>query len=141
MLPAAEVRVEVAIGGGTDGTDGMGGENGLPAVPAVDGETPAPATATISLSSNVYTRQVFIDIAGIAAPLSDNFFDIEPGEEVRVTVPIPEGLSADEVASCVKVRSMVDVKYDGTLASGKRSRLLFRMKPFNLVSWIIFKFI
>ncbi|MDR1542363.1 MAG: hypothetical protein LBU32_31185 [Clostridiales bacterium] len=103
---------------------------------ALDGDT-----AIISLSSDTYARYAYIEIDGVVAPLSDNFFDMEPGRSYEVEAPAPEGSSARTLEKSIRIKSLADVSYKGTEFTDSLRRLSFMLNPTNLFSWVIFNLI
>jgi hypothetical protein len=98
-------------------------------------------TGCLSISADTYTRFIYIEIDGVTAPLSDNFFDIEAGQTRTVQFAVPAGTSKEALEAGLHLRSMVDVQATGTLLNDKwlRVKMLFH-KP-NLMMWFIFKFL
>jgi beta-mannosidase len=98
-------------------------------------------TGSLSISADTYARIVDIEIDGVTAPLSDNFFDIEAGQTRTVQFAVPAGTSKETLEAGLHLRSMVDVQATGTLLNDKwlRVKMLFH-KP-NLMMWFIFKFL
>lgn len=111
-LPKAEVKTDVIV------------KNGM---------------AEFTFTSKTYARYVFAEADSINAPWSDNFFDILPGEEKKVRVPVREGLSAQNIASELKIKTLTDVVAKGSNLTDKLIRLKFMLKPANIISWLIFK--
>jgi beta-mannosidase len=99
--------------------------------------------ARITLSSDAYARHVYVEVEGISAPLSDNFFDIGGGEERIVTVPLPREIEEDAAAFTrrVRVRSLADVESSGSLALDSLRRFAMRFQPINLITWLLLKLI
>jgi beta-mannosidase len=99
--------------------------------------------ARITLSSDVYARYVYVEIEGIDAALSDNFFDIGGGEERLVTVPLPPDMEEDAPAFArrIRVRSLADLESPGSLVQDSLRRFAMRFQRVNLITWFLFKFI
>lgn len=86
--------------------------------------------STVTLKSNTFQRSVMLDIAGVAEPFSDNYFDLLPGKEKIVTIKAnPEKLT---------VKSIADTDCD----TSKLKNLLVRMKiarsPMNVLNALIY---
>jgi beta-mannosidase len=105
---------------------------------AIEGER-----ARITLSSDVYARHVFVEIEGVGAALSDNFFDIGSGEERLITVPLPPEINEDAAAFTrrVQVWSLADLEHSGGLVPDSLRRFAMYFQPVNLITWLLFKFI
>jgi beta-mannosidase len=99
--------------------------------------------ARLTLSSDAYARHVQVEIEGIDAALSDNFFDIGGGEERLITVPLPPGIQEDAAAFArrVRVRSLADLEHAGGLVPDSLRRFAMRFRPVNLITWLLFKFL
>jgi beta-mannosidase len=97
--------------------------------------------AELTLTSDVYARYVYVEIEGILAPLSDNYFDMEGGKPVQITFPVPKDFSAETISQRIRIKSFTDVKAKGTLLNDKRLRLLMRFHKENFFAWVMFKFI
>jgi beta-mannosidase len=100
--------------------------------------------ARITLRSDAYARHVYVEIEGIGAALSDNFFDIGGGEERLVTVPLPPEIQQEGPAAFarrVRVRSLADLESPGSLVSDSLRRFAMRFQRVNLITWFLFKFL
>jgi len=108
--------------------------------PAIDtGVTTDGETAAIRLTSDRFARRVELRLDGEEALFSDNFFDILPGEPVRVTLPWSRG--AGELREKLRIRSMADVKAQGTRARDSLKRFAMRFQKTNLVTFFGYKLI
>jgi beta-mannosidase len=99
--------------------------------------------AHIILRSDAYARHVYVEVEGVSAALSDNFFDIGGGEKRLVTVPLPREIDEDAAAFArrVRVRSLADVEGSGSLIPDSLRRFAMRFQPINLITWFLFKLI
>jgi beta-mannosidase len=68
--------------------------------------TPANGAYELHLSSKVLARSVYVSFGDTDAQLSDNYFDLLPGEPVTVTVASKSSLS--QLEKSLKVMSLVD---------------------------------
>ena len=103
---------------------------------SVDGNT-----ATLTLKTNVFARYVYVDIAGITAPLSDNYFDIEGGKSYSITFKVPDSIEAEDLLKGIQARSLIDVEAKGNWLTDKLLRIAMRFYKDNIMAWILFKFI
>jgi beta-mannosidase len=60
----------------------------------------------IEITSDVLARYVWVDIPGVDHHLSDNFFDLLPGETVRLEVKTAKPLK--NVVKLIRIKSLVD---------------------------------
>ncbi len=98
-------------------------------------------TAVLTLKTDVFARYVYVDIDGVAAPLSDNYFDIEGGKSYCVTFTVPDDMSENVLKQGIRVHSLTDVKVKGSLLNDKRLRLAMRLNRQNFFSWLKIKFL
>jgi len=62
----------------------------------------------IDVESNYLARFVELSLDDADVVFSDNYFDVLPGEMVRITCPMPEGWSIDDMARSLTVFSLYD---------------------------------
>jgi hypothetical protein len=98
-------------------------------------------TATLTLRSNVYARYVRVEVEGLNEPLSDNYFDLEAGREYSVHFPVPSNMDESAFDRRVTVKTLADVSVRGTAIGDSFRRFLFRLKPYNLLTWLLYKFV
>jgi beta-mannosidase len=96
--------------------------------------------ATVTLTSKVYARYVFMEVKGVHSPWSDNFFDIPSGKSVTVTVKIPEELDMAVFLHRLKAKSLSDVKPKNIKLIDNWIRFKMMMKKWNWASWFTYKF-
>lgn len=92
-------------------------------------------STAITLSSDKLARYVYLEAEHAAGPLSDNFFDLEPGLPLTVTCTVPR---TDELQ--LHIRSLAEIEYKGSRVDDKRLRLAMLTKKSNLMSRIIFQY-
>ena len=63
--------------------------------------------AVIELSSDVFTKGVFIDFDNCDPVLSDNFFDIVNKEKVRIDASTD--VSAEELKKQIRIKTVYDI--------------------------------
>jgi len=98
-------------------------------------------TGSISIKSDRYSRFTWIQLEGVTTPLADNFFDMEAGQTVEITFAMPEGLQVEQLAKSLKIMDLTSVGVHGSLANDQWLRLKMFLKPANLSSFFIFKFL
>lgn len=97
--------------------------------------------ATLTITADTFTRFAYVEIDGVHTPLSDNFIDIEGGKSVHLTFAVPEGRNSSDLEKGIRILSMADVDFTGTLLQDKLWRLKTRFSKNNLIFWFVFKFL
>jgi beta-mannosidase len=112
-LPKAEVKAETKI---------SGDETGF---------------ATVTLSSEVYARYVYVEAEGVTEPWSDNFFDIPPGESVTLTVKLPKDMNAETLLKKLKIKTLTDVEPKNGILKDKFLRAQMMRRKWNWLYWLL----
>ncbi|MCX6290446.1 MAG: glycoside hydrolase family 2 protein [Bacteroidetes bacterium] len=60
----------------------------------------------VTVSSKTFAKNVFIDFGDANVKLSDNYFDLLPGEKKTITVQ--NSMSSEELARKIKIKSLID---------------------------------
>jgi beta-mannosidase len=95
----------------------------------------------ITVKTKNFARYVQICVESDKIPaLSDNYFDMLPGETKIITAPA-NGMSAEELTPLVKVKSVADIPPAGSLLSDKMFRIKVRSVPINLANSFVYRFI
>ncbi len=97
--------------------------------------------AELTLKTNVFARYVLVEIDGITAPLTDNYFDIEGGKSYGIAFQVPDSMDAEAVERGMQIRSFIDVQVKGNVFQDKLLRLAMRFHKQNFLTWLMFKFI
>jgi beta-mannosidase len=97
--------------------------------------------ATLTLSSDVYARHVYVEIEGTDGPLSDNYVDLEVGQIYRIHFTVTEGAELETLKESLKIKTLADISVKGTAAGDSVRRFLFRLKPYNFLTWLLYKFV
>ena len=116
-------------------------EAALPKVQITHRCTETNGAARVELSAPAYARYVYVEADGVTAPWSDNFFDIPAGGSVTLTVPLPDGMSAQELERSLRVKSLADVKPKNGRLKDRWLRTAMFMKKKNFLSWFFYKYI
>ncbi len=83
----------------------------LPLKPTIQSNiTGAGNNFTLTLRSPVLTRNVYLSFGDLNVQLSDNYFDLLPGEEV--TVRLTTSASLDQLQRALKTMSLTDAFFD-----------------------------
>lgn len=90
----------------------------------------------MTLESNTYARSVFIDIRGESAPLSDNSFDLIPGEQ-RV-IRLEKDCRIDPQS--ISVKCVNNVKSSHTDRERIAYRIKFAAQPENIANMFYYTF-
>ena len=91
---------------------------------------------SLTLESNTYARSVFIDIAGESTPLSDNSFDLIPGEQKTVYLCADSKIDAKRIT----VKCVNNIKSSHTEAERIAYRLKFAAQPENIANMFYYTF-
>ena len=87
----------------------------------------------LTLKSNTYARKVFVDIKGSSAPLSDNCFDLLPGEEKKILLG-----DGSIVKEQITVKCVNNVKSSASEFSRIAFRFGFSIKPENIANRVYY---
>ena len=87
----------------------------------------------LTLKSNTYARKVFVDIKGSSAPLSDNCFDLLPGEEKKILLG-DSSIDKEQIT----VKCVNNVKSSASEFSRIAFRLGFSIKPENIANRVYY---
>lgn len=87
------------------------------------------AELVIRLKSEGFVRFLQLDLQGNSAPFSDNFFDLLPGEEKRVALPLEAPDSVEHLRERLRLRSLADMEPKGGRLSDAVTRLKIRLLP------------
>jgi beta-mannosidase len=88
----------------------------------------------MTLESNTYARSVFVDIKGESVPLSDNCFDLVPGE--KKTIYLEKDCKIDPKS--ISVKCVNNIIYAGSDAERIRFRKAFSAQPMNIANKIYY---
>lgn len=88
----------------------------------------------MTLESNTYARSVFVDIKGESVPLSDNCFDLVPGE--KKTIYLEKDCKIDPKS--ISVKCVNNITYAGSDAERIRFRKAFSTQPMNIANKIYY---
>lgn len=95
--------------------------------------------ATVKLSSKTFARYVCVEAEGVTKPWSDNYFDIPAGESVVLTAELPEGMTAEQLQSLIKIKTLTDVEPKNGPLKDKWLRVSMMFRKKNYVNWILYK--
>lgn len=90
----------------------------------------------LTLESSTYARSVFVDIKGESAPLSDNVFDLIPGEQK--TIRLDKECRIDPKS--ISIKCVNNVKSSHTDAERIAYRLQFAAQPENIANMFYYTF-
>lgn len=88
----------------------------------------------MTLESNTYARSVFVNIKGESVPLSDNCFDLVPGE--KKTIYLEKDCKIDPKS--ISVKCVNNITYAGSDAERIRFRKAFSAQPMNIANKIYY---
>ena len=77
--------------------------------PAIEVQViPTDEAARITLISDRFAKDVALSIPGVDGFLSDNYFDLVPGEETVIAFRSDETIDVEEIRQRLRVRSLAD---------------------------------
>lgn len=94
------------------------------------------SSSKLTLESNTYARSVFIDIKGENTPLSDNSFDLIPGEQKTVYLENGNRIKPENIS----VKCVNNVKSSHSETERITYRLKFSAQPENIANMFYYTF-
>ncbi len=79
----------------------------------------ADGLAQLALCANSFARYVYVDSDAVWENWSDNYFDLEPGQEKVITVPLKD-VSKEAFEASLSIRSLTDIEPFGTPEDDRR---------------------
>ena len=64
--------------------------------------------AVVTLTSKAPALWTWLELTGIDARFSDNFFHLRPGKSINITISTDKPLSVAELRKCLRIRSLID---------------------------------
>lgn len=98
--------------------------------------TVADGQASVTVSSDAFARSLLIDSPLFDGNLTDNFFDLLPGERVTVTGPVKAGVTAAELRRSLVLRSVGNITEVKSKRNSQLQALGVKMIPINFVNWV-----
>jgi len=111
----------------------------LPAVDVRKEVSQKDGCASITLVSDKYARLVSVESKTNHLPLSDNFFDLLPGESYTVTQPLDRAYTDSELKDNYTVKTVSGVPSAETPRDLKMIKRKVFSKPLNMILWLIYK--
>ena len=90
----------------------------------------------MTVSSDTFARSLLIDSPLFDGNLTDNFFDLLPGERVTVTGPVKAGVTAAELRRSLVLRSVGNITEVKSKLNSQLKALGVKMIPINFVNWV-----
>lgn len=87
---------------------------------------------TLTVKTDNYARLVKAQSSRSTLPFSDNFFDILPGEEKKITIPADENMTLKELAESISVYSLCNIDFDTNIFKTKWKRFKVYLSPVNI---------
>lgn len=87
---------------------------------------------SLTIKTDNYARLVKAESSKSVLPFSDNFFDILPGEEKTITIPVDKNMSLRELAESIKVYSLCNIRFDNNLFKTGWKRFKVYLSPTNI---------
>ena len=92
--------------------------------------------ASVTVSSDAFARSLFIDSPLFDGNLTDNFFDLLPGEQVTVHGPVQAGVTAEQLQKALVLRSVGNITQVKSKLNGQLQALGVKLIPVNFVNWV-----
>lgn len=92
--------------------------------------------ASVTVSSDTFARSLFVYSPLFTGNLTDNFFDLLPGERVTLVSPVQEGTTADALRESLLLRSVGNITEVQPRWKGLLQALGVKLIPANFVNWI-----
>lgn len=92
--------------------------------------------ASVTVSSDTFARSLFIDSPLFDGNLTDNFFDLLPGERVTVTGPSQGGCYGGGAAPEPYARSVGNITEVKSKRNSQLQALGVKLIPINFVNWV-----
>ncbi len=92
------------------------------------------AIADIVVKSNVFARNVLVNIEGLASCFKDNYVDIDAGQEVRFEIELPDGWDERRVIDSLTIQCVNNIKREGAPVTDFFKRLGIVLYPPNLIN-------
>lgn len=93
-------------------------------------------TAYIHLRSDQFMRLVRVESDINTLPMSDNYMDLLPNEEICITQQVPDNMDKEKYVKGLRVRSVTDVACKSSKLSDNLTRLRILLDPANLNSYL-----
>lgn len=107
----------------------------MPEVTEKDGQ------AVVTVSSAVFARCVYLEVTGVTAPWSDNFFDIPAGKSVTVSVPLPETMTLETFRALLKIKSLTVVEPANSRLKDQQLRASMIARKGNWMSSLLMRYL
>lgn len=90
----------------------------------------------ITLSADKFARNVLVESDLTEGNFSDNFMDIIPGEEVKLTVKVQEGVTAQALKESLTYTTVGNIENNYSKLYGRWTQFRIKMIPINFITWI-----
>jgi beta-mannosidase len=90
----------------------------------------------IALKSDTLARSVMVKVKGIQTVFSDNFFDLLPNQEYKITFFAPSDVSFAEIEKSIEIKSVADIEPLGTLKTDRKTKWKIAWLPSVIIARI-----
>lgn len=94
--------------------------------------------AVITLRSDSFKRYVFVDSDLVWSPMSDNFFDLEPGCEKEIRVSLDD-VDIDSFCKSLTTKDLSSIQVDKSAIRNKLLRTKMFFKDKNWLTYVVYK--
>lgn len=93
----------------------------------------------ITVSSDVFAHLVRVESDFCTQPFSDNYFDLLPGEEKTVALPLPADTDPEALAASLSLFCCTDVVPGKSRTSDRLRAALVLLQPVNFGGWLWYR--
>ena len=93
-------------------------------------------TVNLDIKSSDYARFAEIRLKGYSAMLSDNYFDMLPNQNKRVSFELPKGETLESIKEKISMRSLCDIERKHSALRDKIDKSIIFWNPINLANYI-----
>ena len=92
--------------------------------------------ADVTLKTDKFARNVLVESDLTEGNFSDNFMDIIPGEDVKLTVKAKEGVTAQALKESLTYTTVGNIENNHSKLYGRWTQFRIKMIPINFITWI-----
>lgn len=93
-------------------------------------------TCSITLKSDTFVKNLFVDSSYFLNNCSDNFFDLLPNEEKTITAELRENTSESDLHESLRLQSVNSIRNVKSISAGTRTMWRVLLQPVNFVTYL-----